>query len=160
MKKIFNYSFLFIVAILSISCTKDTGSPSLSGKWHFTADGSKGSGTTIIWTPSTNSSNVCGLQDYMEFSSNGTLSTQEYVMNPSTGACELYVDFNPTSHSETWVRTGDDVTITNNDFTTTPTTVSTFKAHIMTLTDSELIVQEYDFANFNLIDSYSKFTRK
>ena len=159
MKKLINYSLLFVVAVLSISCSKDSSSPSLVGKWGFTADGAKGTGSTIVWTPSSNS-DVCSLEDYMELNSNGTISYQEYITSNSTGGCVLYVDPTPTSHSETWVRSGDDFTITNNDFTTVPTTVSNFKAHIISLTDSELIVQEYDQANVNLADSYFKFSRK
>ena len=157
MKKLINHSLLFFVGILFISCSKDSSSPSLEGKWHFSASGAKGSGSTIIWTP--NQEDSCESLTYTEFVSNGSIFYQEYYTNLSTGACVLYVDPNPTSHSETWVRTGDDVTITNNYFTV-PTTVYTFKAHIVSLTDSELIVQEYDQTNVNLIDSYSKFSRR
>ena len=158
MKKLINYSLLFVVAILSISCSKDSSSTSLVGKWHNTADGEKGSGSAVIWTP-VFYTDECSLQDSMELNSNGTITYQEYTTNTSTGACSLYVDSNPNSYSQTWVRSGDDVTITDTDFTTTPNTVFTYKARIISLTDSELIIQEYDDMNVNLADDYSKFSR-
>ncbi len=158
MKKLINYSLLFVIAVLSISCTKDSSSPSLVGKWSFTADGTKGTGSTIVWTPI--SSNACDIQNYTEFVSNGTVSGQSYYTN-STGACVLYVDPTPTSSSETWLRSGDDIVITTSDFTVTPTQVDTVKAHIVSLTDSELILQFYDFTtNTNLIDVYYKLSRR
>lgn len=156
MKKLINYSLLFVVAVLFISCSKDS-SPSLVGKWSFTADGEKGTGSTIVWTP--NSADACELQSYTEFVSNGTFSNQSYNTNPSTGACVLYVD--PTPISQTWVRSGDDLAITITDLSVTPPSVDTFKVHIMSLTDSELIIQEYDeITNTTLIDSYSKLSRR
>ena len=159
MKKLINYSLLFVVAALSISCSKDSSSPSLVGKWSFTAEGAKGTGSTIVWTP--NSANACELQSYTEFVSNGTLSNQSYNTNPTTGACVLYVDPTPNSSSETWVRSGDDIIITYSDFSVTPTNVDTYKARIVSLTDSELIIQSYDFqTNLVLIDNYSKATRR
>ena len=159
MKKLINYSLLFVVAALSISCSKDSSSPSLVGKWGFTADGAKGTGSTIVWTP--NSANVCDLQSYTEFVSNGTLSYQGYTTNPITGVCELYVDPTPTSSSETWVRSGDDLVITFTDFTVTPSNVDTYKSHIVSLTDSELIIQDYDqTTQTNLTDRYSKLSRR
>ena len=72
MKKLINYSLLFVVAVLSISCSKDSSSPSVVGKWHFSANGAKGTGSTIVWTP--NQDNACELQSYSEFVSNGTVS--------------------------------------------------------------------------------------
>ena len=38
-------------------------------------------------------------------------------------------------------------------------TLFTYKARIISLTDSELIIQEYDDMNVNLADDYSKFSR-
>jgi hypothetical protein len=159
MKKLINYSLLFVVAALSISCSKDSSSPSLVGKWSFTAEGAKGTGSTIVWTPI--SSNACELQSYTEFVSNGTFSDQSYNTNPTTGACELYVDPTPTSSSETWVRSGDDLVITFTDFTVTPSNVDTYKYHIVSLTDSELIFQFYDMqTNLVLTDGYAKLSRR
>lgn len=160
MKKLINYSLLFAFAILSISCSKDSSSPSLVGKWHFTAEGAKGSGSTIVWATIT-STDACNSQNYTEFVSNGTLLNQEYETNPTTGACVLYVDPTPSSHSETWVRSGDDVTITYSDLSVTPAIVESFKARIVSLTDSELIVQQYNQMNqTTLVDIYSKATRR
>ena len=158
MKKLINYSLLFFVGILFISCSKDSSSPSLEGKWHFSASGAKGSGSTIIWTP--NQENACESQSYSQLNSNGTILYQEYNTN-SSGACILYVDPNPNSTSETWVRSGDDLVITYSDFSVTPTDVNVYKEHIVSITDSELITQSYDMAtNLVLIDSYSKLLRK
>ena len=158
MKKLINYSLLFVVAVLSISCSKDS-SPSVVGKWHFAADGEKGTGNTIVWTP--NQDDTCELQSYSEFVSNGTFLFQDYYTNPTTGACVLYVDPTPTSESFTWVRSGDDIVLTYSNFTVTPTDVDIFKIRIVSLTDSELITQNYDLnTNTTLIDSYSKATRR
>ena len=159
MKKLINYSLLFVVAVLSISCSKDSSSPSVVGKWHFSANGAKGTGSTIVWTP--NQDNACELQSYSEFVSNGTFLDQSYYTNPTTGACVLYVDPTPSSNSFTWLRSGDDIVLTISDFSVTPTNVDTFKARIVSLTDSELIFQDYDqTTQTNLIDSYSKATRR
>ena len=158
MKKLINYSLLFFVGILFISCSKDSSSPSLEGKWHFSASGAKGSGSTIIWTP--NQENACESQSYSQLNSNGTILYQEYNTN-SSGACILYVDPNPNSTSETWVRSGNDLVITYSDFSVTPTDVYVYKEHIVSITDSELITQSYDMATrLVLIDSYSKLLRK
>ena len=158
MKKLINYSLLFFFGILFISCSKDSSSPSVVGKWHFSANGAKGSGSTIVWTP--NQDDACSLQSYTQLNSNGTISTQEYNTNTS-GVCELYVDPTPNSSSMTWVRNGDDLVITYSDFSVTPTDVSVSKEHIVSITDSELITQSYDMAtNLVLTDSYSKLLRK
>ncbi len=159
MKKLINYSLLFFVGILFISCSKDSSSPSVVGKWHFTANGAKGTGSSIVWT--LNQENACELQSYSEFVSNGTFLDQYYYTNLTTGACVLSVDPTPNSSSETWVRSGDDIVLTFTDFTVTPTNVDTFKVRIVSLTDSEIITQNYDLnTNTTLIDSYSKATRR
>ena len=59
------------------------------------------------------------------------------------------------------MRSEDDIVITNSDFTVTPSQLDTFKSHIVSLTDSELILQFYDFTtNTNLIDVYYKLSRR
>ena len=159
MKKLINYSLLFFVGILFISCSKDSSSPSVVGKWHFTANGAKGTGSTIVWT--LNQENACELQSYSEFVSNGTLLDQYYSTDLTTGACVLYVNPTPNLSSTTWVRSGDDIIITYSDFSVTPTNVDTYKSRIVSLTDSEIITQNYDFnTNTTLIDSYSKAARR
>ncbi len=158
MKKLINYSLLFFVGILFISCSKDSSSPSVVGKWHSTAYGAKGTGSTIVWTPIQD--DACELQSYSEFVSNGTLLDQYYYTNLTTGACVLYVNPTPNLSSETWVRSGDDIVITYSDFSVTPTNVETYKARIVSLTDSEIITQNYEINNTTLRDSYYKAARR
>jgi len=161
MKKLINYSLIFAFSILSISCSKDSSSPTptVTGKWHLSQFGQKGTGTTIIWENADDPGEPCSTQNYFEFKSNGEFVEKNYSTNATTNACEEDIDPDAASKTKTWIRTGDDVTMTTVDATTTPPTTTPAKIHIISLTDSNAEFQGYDLTGTALTDYYFKFVR-
>lgn len=158
MKKL-NLILGVFVAVIMLSCSNNdkNDSVNLAGKWHFYATGAKGSGTSIVW--STNNDTPCTAQSFYQLNPDGSLYSEVYYNNIMTNACELQ-DNSQSPYSSTWRRDGDDFIWTDINHSTNPATQSESKSHIVSLSDTELIVQGYDSDGTTLIDDYAKLIRK
>ena len=153
MKKI-NFLFGILVAVVMISCSKESNAPTMVGKWHFYSTGAKGSGSTIVWAA--NDDTPCEAQSFDQLNTDGSVYSEYYYNNVVTNACELQ-DNSQSPYTSTWRREGDDFIWTSIDHTSNPPTQYEYKSHIVSLTDSELIVQNY--SGDVLTDSYTKTIR-
>lgn len=143
-------------AVITLSCSKESV-PSLVGKWRFYEEGSKGTGSTIVWEANTDDD--CEAQSFFQLNSDGSMYNESYSTNPITSDCELYDD-SQSPYTQTWSKEGDDLIITLTDDSEVPPTESEFKSRVVSLSSSEVILQDYNQAGTALIDSYSKLIRK
>ena len=137
--------------VISLSCSKESA-PSLVGKWRFYEEGSKGTGSTIVWEANTD--DACEAQSFSQLNADGSTYFENYSINPITDECEL--DDNSQLYISTWVKEGDDLIVT----TEFGPDVIEYKSRVVSLSSSELITQDYNQAGTALIDSYSKLIRK
>jgi hypothetical protein len=144
-----------IAAVVTLSCSKES-EPSIVGKWHFYAEGAKGNGTTIVW--GANTDDDCEAQSFSQLNADGSTYYENYFINPITSDCELYDDLQ--SYTQTWRKVGNDIIFTTVDNSTNPPTTTEGKSFIVSVSGSELIVQEYNQAGTMLDDIYFKLVRK
>ena len=145
-----------IAAVVTLSCSKESA-PGIAGKWHFYSSGAKGNGTTIVWAANTD--DECEAQSFSQLNADGSTYDESYFTNPLTSACELYDD-SQSPDTQTWRKEGNDLIFTTVDNSTNPPTTTEGKLFLVSVSGSELILQEYNQAETMLDDSYIKLIRK
>ena len=145
-----------IAAVVTLSCSKESA-PGIAGKWHFYSSGAKGTGSTIVWEANTD--DACDALSFFQLNANGSTYDEYYITNPITSACELYDDSQSTD-TQTWRKEGNDLIFTTVDNSTNPPTTTEGKSFIVSVSGTELILQEYNQAETMLDDSYIKLIRK
>jgi PBP1b-binding outer membrane lipoprotein LpoB len=143
-------------AVITLSCSKESA-PSVVGKWHFYSSGAKGTGSTIVWEANVDS--PCEAQSFTQLNEDGSVYEENYFINIMTNACELQVN-SQSLYTYTWRRDGDDFIWTEINHSTNPATQDESKTHIVSLSETELIIQQYSSDGTTLIDDYAKLIRK
>ena len=159
MKKL-NLILGVFAAVITLSCSNNDKNVSVNlvGKWHFYSSGAKGSGSTIVWEANTDT--PCEAQSFIQFNADGSVYEEIYFINIMTNACELQ-DNSQSLYTYTWRRDGDDFIWTQINHSTNPATQEDeSKTHIVSLSETELIIQQYSSDGTTLIDDYAKLIRK